>query len=156
MQEILKSSYQDGGMIDIVCTGFDKAAVEAAAVLEGAGYVPGSENWPLITGLGCGEEAVEAMNQGRLYCSVYMDEKKLVDSCVKMAEACVKGEEVEINDKVQYDNGVKIVEANVCEAKLYTAENLDKLNGMEEEISVEEKEVKEEDEALDSMSVEDF
>lgn len=154
LQEILESSYQEGATIDIICTGFDAAALRAIGVLEEAGYDSEGENWPLITGIGCVEDATKAMEQGKLYCSVYMDKKDLVDNCIKMADACVKGEEVEINDSVQYDNGVKIIEAHVCEAKLYTSENINKL----EDTETSEKAALEEtiNEELDAMSVEDF
>lgn len=126
-EEILNTYYQDGVSLDIVCTGFDAAAVKAVSILEENGLVVDSENWPLITGLGCEADAVEAVKQEKMFCSIYMDEKVLAETCVKMTEACAKGETPEVNDSVQYDNGVKIVEANVCEAKLYTEKNVEKL-----------------------------
>lgn len=179
LQECLGIYEQSGAAIDIVCTGFDSAAISAVEVLEEAGYVSGSEGWPLITGLGCETEAMNAITQGKLYCSIYMDEAEMVQTCVKMADACVKGEEVDVNDSVQYDNGVKIVEANVCEAKLIMLKNVDDLSESDagtdsegvtedsaeesENASVNEQEddsaeasENTDDEALDSMSAEDF
>lgn len=130
-EEILGNVYQNGGAPDIICTGFDAAALSAVSVLEAAGFAPEGENWPMITGVGYSDKAQAAIDAGKMYGSIYMDEEVLMETCIKMADACADGEEPKINDSTQYDNGVKIIDANVCEAKLVTQKNADKLEETE-------------------------
>ena len=66
---ILEEFYQDEAP-DIVCTGFDEAACSVQEALEEAGIRPGSEEWPLIAGVGCEAEAVKDIAEGRIACSL--------------------------------------------------------------------------------------
>lgn len=124
---ILEAFYAEGTALDIVCTGFDGAACSAAEVLEEHGFVPGSENWPVITGVGCETDAVKKIAEGKVSCSVFMDRGVLAEACVKLVDNYLKGEDVEVNNKEQYDNGKKIVSTYTCEAHLITKDDYEVL-----------------------------
>ena len=42
-------SYEEDAIPDIICTGFDQAALAAADVLEEEGMIPGTDKWPMIS-----------------------------------------------------------------------------------------------------------
>lgn len=124
---ILEEFYSEGATLDIVCTGFDGAACSAAEVLEEHGIVPGSEAWPVITGVGCEADAVKKIAEGKVSCSVFMDRGILAEACVKLVDDYIKGEDVEVNNKEQYDNGKKIVSTYTCDAHLITKDDYEVL-----------------------------
>lgn len=121
--DILDEFYQDTKTPDIICTGFDDAACGAADALEADGLSSTDENWPMITGLGCTEEAVAGIAQGSISCSIFMDRSNLAEECVKLVDTCLKGDTPEVNNYEEYDNGVKIIGTFVCDIKLINAES---------------------------------
>lgn len=126
--QICGEYYGDTGRPDILCTGFDGAALAAQEVLEEAGLEPGGEQWPLITGAGCEVEAVKAIAEGRMYCSIFMDRRVLAKKCAEMVDVLLKGEEdPEVNDYEQYDNGIKIIGTYVCETQVIDRDNYELL-----------------------------
>ena len=136
MSQLLEDSYEDGAVPDIICTGFDDAALGAEETLETAGIVPGSEQWPLITGVGCKEEAVRSVASGKIGFSLFMDYRDLADNCEQMVHVYLTGEEdPEVNDYEQYDNGVKIIGTYLCEPQVIDGDNYELLidNGYYEE-----------------------
>lgn len=138
-REILEDSYEEGQLPDIICTGFDQAALAAAEVLEEGGAVPGSETWPMITGVECEPEAVKAAASGKIAFSLFMDYRTLADACEQMVHEYLNGEEEpEVNDYEQYDNGVKIIGTYLCEPQIIDGDNYEILidNGYYEEEEV--------------------
>lgn len=139
MSELLEDSYEDGAVPDIICTGFDDAALGAEEALESAGIVPGSEQWPLITGVGCTEEAVRSVASGKIGFSLFMDYRDLADNCEQMVHVYLTGEEdPEVNDYEQYDNGVKIIGTYLCEPQVIDSDNYELLidNGYYQEEAI--------------------
>ena len=124
MADILTASYEEGEAPDIICTGFDNAAMGADEALEEAGVVPGAENWPLISGVGCDAEGVRRIAEGKQTFSIFMDRRELADQCEDMVNVYLHGEDdPEVNDYEQYDNGVKIIGSYLCEPQLIDREN---------------------------------
>ena len=124
MTDILTEYYPDGAVPDIICTGFDDAAMGTEEALEEAGFVPGTENWPLISGAGCNEEGVRRIAEGKQTFSIFMDRRELADQCEEMVNIYLHGEDdPEVNDYEQYDNGIKIIASYLCEPQLIDGEN---------------------------------
>ena len=129
MQEIMEEFYEEGEAPDIICTGFDKAALQIEEVLNQAGILPGSDEWPMITGAGCEAEAVKSIASGRMAFSIFMDPREMAARCEDMVNAYLVREEdpdadePEVNDYESYDNGVKIVGAYLCESQVIDADN---------------------------------
>ena len=124
MADILESSYPDGDTPDIICTGFDNAAMGADEALEEAGIAPGTETWPLISGAGCNADGVRRIAEGKQTFSIFMDRRELADQCEEMVNVYLHGEDdPEVNDYEQYDNGVKIIGSYLCEPQMIDREN---------------------------------
>lgn len=123
LQAILEEFYPEGKQLDILCTADDSFAIAAIAVLEEAGYEPHSDNWPMITGVGCDAQAVRNVAEGKQAFSIFMDNRTLAKECAKLAETKVKGDTPEVNDYEQYDNGVKIIGTYTCKGQLIDADN---------------------------------
>ena len=129
MQEIMEEFYEEGEAPDIICTGFDKAALQIEEVLDQAGILPGSDEWPMITGAGCEAEAVKSIASGRMDFSIFMDPREMAARCEDMVDAYLGREEdpdadePEVNDYESYDNGVKIVGAYLCESQVIDGDN---------------------------------
>lgn len=123
---ILEEFYQNDAP-DIICTGFDEAALSVQEALEEADILPGSEEWPLITGVGCEAEAVKNIAEGRISCSLFMEREVLAEECVKLVDAYLKGDSPEVNDYEQYDNGKKIIGTYACEPHLIDRDNYELL-----------------------------
>ena len=48
---------------------------------------PGTEDWPLVTGTGAGEEALRNVEEGYQSVTVYTDAQSLVDRCVQWVQS---------------------------------------------------------------------
>lgn len=123
----LLAEYYQGKTLDIICTSFDQAAYGAASALENVGIQFESEQWPLITGVGCDLDAVKGIAQGSQYCSVFMDREILAKKCTEMVDAYLTGEDPEVTDYEQYDNGKKIIGTYTCEIQLIDKDNYELL-----------------------------
>ena len=123
-EELLTEVYPEGETPDIICTGFDNAAVAVTEALEEKGIATGTESWPLISGYGCKAEAVRKIAEGRISFSIFADRKELADQCEEMVNVYLHGEDdPEVNDYEQYDNGVKIIGSYLCEPQMIDNDN---------------------------------
>ena len=140
MSEILEESYAEGEAPDIICTGFDGAAVSVVSALEEAGFAKGTDSWPYITGSGCEADAVKRIAEGKIAFSIFTDRRTLADQCEDMVNVYLHGEDdPEVNDYEQYDNGIKIIATYLCEPQLIDNDNYELLidNGYYTEKEVE-------------------
>lgn len=122
LSSILQESY-GGGMPDIICTAKDSFAETVSDFVQEMGYVPGQEGWPVITGVGSAAEAVKRVAEGRQSCTVFCDNRTLAQKCVEMVTAKLQGEDPEVTDYEQYDNGRRIIRTNTCDVQLIDAGN---------------------------------
>lgn len=144
LEEILDGFYEEGEAPDVICTGFDQAALQIETVLDEYGIHSGTETWPMITGVGCGAEAVKTIASGRMEFSIFMDPRTTAEECENMVDAYLiqeedsEAEDPEVNDYESYDNGVKIVGAYLCEAQVIDGDNFEILidNGFYTETEV--------------------
>lgn len=126
-RSILQEFYPGEERIEIVCTGFDDAALRVQEVLQENGYEPGTENWPCITGMGSSVEAVRAIAQGTLMCTTFENRKNLAQTCADLVEICLEGEKPQVEETVQFDNGTKIINTMTCAAGLIDRDNYEML-----------------------------
>ena len=110
-ENYLSSQYADE-KLDIACSAFDGFSYGIKAALTGAGYT--EEDWPLITGQDAELMAVKNIIAGTQTMSIYKDTRLLAEKAVTMVDAVLKGEEPEINDTEQYDNGKMVVPTYMC------------------------------------------
>ena len=99
---------------DIICTASDDFALAALELLEKEQLQPGDENWPLITGVNAEE---------KIGFTVMLDRRDLAEALTKLVETYLNGDDVDINNYSQYDNGVKIIGTVTCDGKLIDKDN---------------------------------
>ena len=78
---------------------------------------------PVITGQDSEVESVKSIMKGEQYSTINKDTRNLVAKTLEMINALQTGGEPEVTDTEQYDNGVKVVPANLLEPKIVTKEN---------------------------------
>lgn len=122
-RDILTEYYGENEAPDIICTASDAYTYGIAELLEGMGKVPGSENWPLITGRGSEAAAVKNVAEGKMGFTLFYDRSKLVDTCLKMVDSYLSGDPAKVDNYSQYDNGKRIVGAYTCNAELIDKDN---------------------------------
>ena len=110
-EDLLTRYYADEDL-NICATAYDGLAYGCMAALEGAGYT--DANWPLITGQDAELMATKHIISGKQTMSIAKDTRLLAAKCVTMVQAVLEGEEPEINDTEQYNNGVMVVPSYLC------------------------------------------
>ena len=112
-EDYLAGFYADEDL-DICMTAFDGFAYGCRSALEGAGYVAGTDRWPIITGQDAELMATKNIISGHQTMSIAKDTRTLAEKCVTMVNAVLTGSEPEINDTTTYDNGVFVVPSYLC------------------------------------------
>lgn len=123
LRKITSEFYQDEKTPDIICTASDEFALAAVDMLEKEGLAVGEENWPLITGVNAEAEAVKSVAEGKMGFTMLMDRRDLAKACVTLVDTWLKGDDVDVSNYSQYDNGVKIIGTVTCDGKVIDKDN---------------------------------
>ncbi|WP_315637944.1 MULTISPECIES: sugar-binding protein [Microbacterium] len=78
---------------------------------------------PVVTGQDSEVESVKSIMEGVQYSTINKDTTLLVEQAIKMVGQLQKGDEVDVNDTDQYDNGKKVVPAYLLPPVIVTKEN---------------------------------
>ena len=113
MDNLIAAHYSAGQKLDAVLCSNDSTALGVTNSLKGAGFE--KDNFPLITGQDCDIANVKNIIAGYQSMSVFKDTRTLASQVVKMVEAIMNGQEPEINNTTDYDNGKGIVPTYLCE-----------------------------------------
>lgn len=117
MDSILTSTY-GSETLDGVLSPNDTLARAIITSVQGAG-----KPVPVVTGQDSEVESVKSIMEGIQYSTINKDTTLLVEQSIKMVGQLQKGEEVDVNDIEQYDNGVKVVPAYLLDPIIVTKEN---------------------------------
>ena len=117
MDSILTSTYSSA-TVDGVLSPNDTLARAIITSVQQAG-----KPVPVVTGQDSEVESVKSIMEGIQYSTINKDTTLLVEQTIKMIEQLQKGEEVDVNDTEQYDNGVKVVPAYLLDPVIVTKEN---------------------------------
>lgn len=123
LKETISTFYGQEKTPDIICTASDAFALGAVSLLEEEDLLSGSEEWPLITGVNADAEAVKSIAEGKIGFTVLMDRRDLAEALFNLVDTYLKGDDVEVSDYSQYDNGVKIIGTVTCEGKVIDKDN---------------------------------
>lgn len=123
MENILTSTYSDGSTVNAVLSPYDGISRGIISALEGSGYAVGPE-WPIISGQDAEIDSVKAIVAGEQYATIFKDTRNLAKVAVDMASALLNGEEPEVNNTEDYDNGVKVVPSFLLESQIVVADNI--------------------------------
>ncbi len=77
----------------------------------------------MVTGQDSEVESVKSIMEGVQYSTINKDTTLLVEQAIKMVGQLQKGDEVDVNDTDQYDNGKKVVPAYLLPPVIVTKEN---------------------------------
>lgn len=78
---------------------------------------------PVVTGQDSEVESVKSIMAGQQYSTINKDTRNLVKATIAMIQAVQKGQEPAINDTKSYNNGVKVVPAQLLPPMIVTKEN---------------------------------
>lgn len=115
MARLLEEHYTDKPIHAILSPydGISRGIVEA---LVDAGYVPGSHDFPIVTGQDAEAASVKAIRDEKGQSqTVFKDTRQLADVAIDMITAIMDGKSPEINDMGTYNNGYKFVPAYLLE-----------------------------------------
>mgnify|MGYP003456910778 FL=1 len=118
MDTLLAGSYTGDVPLDGVLSPNDTLARAIITSVKAAG-----KDIPIVTGQDSEVESVKSIMAGGQYSTINKDTRKLVEDTIAMIVALQKGQEPTVNDTESYDNGVKIVPANLLEPVIVTKEN---------------------------------
>lgn len=118
METLLTGSYGGDVAIDGVLSPNDTLARAILTAAQQAG-----KGVPVVTGQDSEVESVKSIMEGIQYSTINKDTALLVEQSIKMVDQLQKGEEAEVNDTEQYDNGVKVVPAYLLEPLIVTKDN---------------------------------
>ncbi|WP_394555085.1 multiple monosaccharide ABC transporter substrate-binding protein [Agromyces sp. MMS24-JH15] len=123
MENLLTSTYSDGSKVNAVLSPYDGLSRGIISALTDAGYEVGAE-WPIISGQDAELNSVQAINAGEQYSTIFKDTRNLAKVAVDMAVALLNGEEPEVNNTEDYDNGVKVVPSYLLESQIVVKDNI--------------------------------
>ena len=117
MDTLLAGSYT-GTELDGVLSPNDTLARAIITSVKSAG-----KPIPVVTGQDSEVESVKSIMAGEQYSTINKDTRNLVKETVAMVVALQKGEKPTVNDEKSYDNGVKVVPANLLAPVIVTKAN---------------------------------
>jgi len=123
MENILTSTYSDGSKVNAVLSPYDGISRGIISALTDAGYSVGAE-WPIISGQDAELDSVKAIESGEQYATIFKDTRQLAAEAVKMAVAVLNGDEPEVNNTEDYDNGKKVVPSFLLESQIVVKDNI--------------------------------
>src|SRR6476619_3212060 len=83
----------------------------------------GGKPTPIVTGQDSEVESVKSIIAGEQYSTINKDTRNLVKETIAMVTALQKGQQPKVNDSKSYNNGVKVVPANLLHPVIVTKEN---------------------------------
>ncbi|WP_404385617.1 sugar-binding protein [Knoellia locipacati] len=117
MDTLLSASYSSAAL-DGVLSPNDTLARAIITSVKAAG-----KPVPVVTGQDSEVESVKSIMAGEQYSTINKDTRNLVKATIEMVVALQKGEKPTVNDDKSYDNGVKVVPANLLEPLIVTKAN---------------------------------
>lgn len=111
-----RREYYDSGLPDILCTVADEFA---DACITQIGAIP-PESYPLITGIGGSEAAMQQLEAGTLDMTISTDLLQLNDRVVKTVDDMLTGKEPAFNNTEDCHNNAATVPAYLCDFQILT------------------------------------
>lgn len=122
MEDLITKSYGDA-TVDGVLSPYDGISIGILSALKSAGYGTGDTPYPIVTGQDAEAASVKSIIAGEQYATIFKDTRELADVAVQMVDAVLKGEEPEVNNTTDYDNGNKVVPSELLEPVIVYKDN---------------------------------
>jgi len=122
MEDLITKAYGNA-TVDGVLSPYDGLSIGILSALKSAGYGTGSTPYPVVTGQDAEAASVKSIIADEQYSTIFKDTRELADVAVQMADDVLKGEEPEVNNTTDYDNGNKVVPSELLEPVIVTKDN---------------------------------
>ena len=123
MEDILTAQYSDGSQVNAVLSPYDGISRGIISALTDAGYTVGTD-FPIISGQDAELDSVKAINSGEQYATIFKDTRDLAKKAVEMTVDVLAGDEPEVNNTEDYDNGVKVVPSFLLQPVIVVKDNI--------------------------------
>ncbi|MFP4661998.1 MAG: multiple monosaccharide ABC transporter substrate-binding protein [Halanaerobiales bacterium] len=125
MDNLISANYSAGEQLDAVLCSNDSTALGVTNSLMGAGFE--KDNFPVITGQDCDVTNTKNIIAGYQSMSIFKDTRTLAAQVVDMIIDIQNGNEPEINNTSDYDNGTGIIPTYLCEPVFADEDNYEEL-----------------------------
>ncbi|MFI7540454.1 multiple monosaccharide ABC transporter substrate-binding protein [Actinoplanes sp. NPDC049599] len=126
MENLLTSTYKGGVKVDGVLSPYDGLSIGILSALKSNGYGTAGQPYPIVTGQDAEQASVKSIIAGEQFATIYKDTRQLADTTVQMADAILKGQKPTTNNDKDYDNGVKVVPAQLLDSVIIYKSNYKK------------------------------
>ncbi|GIF37067.1 multiple monosaccharide ABC transporter substrate-binding protein [Actinoplanes xinjiangensis] len=126
MENLLTSAYKDGAKVNGVLSPYDGISIGILSALKSGGYGVNGQPYPTVTGQDAELASVKSIIAGEQYSTIYKDTRQLAKVTGEMADAVLKGQTPKTNNTTDYNNGVKVVPAQLLESVIVTKDNYEK------------------------------
>ena len=126
MENLLTSTYKGGAKVDGVLSPYDGLSIGILSALKSNGYGTAGQPYPVVTGQDAEAASVKSIIAGEQFATIYKDTRQLADTTVQMADAVLKGQKPTTNNDKDYDNGVKVVPAQLLDSVIIYKSNYKK------------------------------
>ena len=123
MENLLTSTYKGGAKVDGVLSPYDGLSIGILSALKSNGYGTAGQPYPVVTGQDAEQASVKSIIAGEQFATIYKDTRQLADTTVQMADAVLKGQKPTTNNDKDYDNGVKVVPAQLLDSVIIYKSN---------------------------------
>lgn len=124
MTQLLQTVYTEGVSLRAVTTAGDDIAAAVIASLRDHGLSPGSDQWPVVVGVGATTEGLRAIESGEQYATILTDDRLVHEAAAYLAASVLLGEQLDSLNVKDYDNGARTVPALLVPGTIVTADNL--------------------------------
>ncbi|MFC5661676.1 multiple monosaccharide ABC transporter substrate-binding protein [Kitasatospora misakiensis] len=124
MDNLLSKAYTSA-RVDAVLSPYDGISIGIISSLKGVGYGSG-KSLPVITGQDAELASVKSIIAGEQTMSIYKDARLQAKVTAQMGDALLTGGKPEVNDTTQYNNGVKVVPAQLLQPVLVDKDSYQK------------------------------
>ncbi|KUL71287.1 MULTISPECIES: multiple monosaccharide ABC transporter substrate-binding protein [unclassified Streptomyces] len=126
MSGILTKSYGNR-KVDAVLSPYDGISRGILSALKSAGYGSGGRPLPIVTGQDAELDSVKSIIAGQQSQTVYKDVRQLAQAAATMVDDILNEREPEVDNSMDYDNGVKAVPAVLLQPTSVDKTNYDVL-----------------------------
>ncbi|MFC3989424.1 multiple monosaccharide ABC transporter substrate-binding protein [Actinoplanes siamensis] len=125
MENILTSTYKGSVKVNGVLSPYDGISIGILSALKSGGYGTDGK-YPIVTGQDAELASVKSIIKGEQYSTIYKDTRQLAKVTGEMADAILKGQTPQTNNTTDYDNGKKVVPAQLLQSVVVDKDNYQK------------------------------
>jgi putative multiple sugar transport system substrate-binding protein len=123
MEDVLTRTYQGGVTVDGVLSPYDGLSIGILSALKSNGYGTAGQPYPVVTGQDAELGSVKSILADEQYSTIFKDTRELAKKTAEMANAILSGDEPEVNNTTDYDNGEKVVPSYLLEPVIVDKSN---------------------------------